>query len=266
MAFSDKSAALPLQAMVQFVEAIRRPARFRLLVLGILAAGLTCAVALAYYVRGEGGPPLEIEEESPQWASIAHVDVTKLATVGRNTYFNLEPGDCLHYTDGALARTVTVRRKTKTVDGVETRVVEEKDDKDGQPTQVVWKYYAIDKTTKALYCFGVHVQTYTNGELASHRSWRSGAEGAVFRLAMPAAPKVGDSLVRGHAKRVYEVTDVAAQVVTPAGTFTNCLRIQAKDGSEKGADKFFAPGVGLVKDGQFNLLKIVQTVPRKSGP
>ena len=202
---------------------------------------------------------LEADEESPQWASISHVDLANLTTVGKNAYFNLEPGYRLRYADGPLSRTLTVRRKTKMVDGVETRVIEDKEEKDGQPTKIVWKYYAIDKTTTALYCFGIHVQSYQNGKLVSHRGWRSGDHGAVFTLVMPAAPKMGDTLVHGHAKRVYEVIDTEAKVVTPAGTFTNCLRIQTKESGDKGARaKAFAPGVGLVQDGQFTLVKISQ--------
>lgn len=218
---------------------------------------------MARYIASEGDTLLETDEEAPQRAAISEVDISNLATVGKNAYLNLEPGYQLRYTDGSLTRTLTVRRKTKMIDGVETRLIEEKEEKDGQPTKIVWKYYAFDKTTTALYCFGVHVQSYSDGAMVSHRNWRSGVHGSVFALAMPAAPKVGDTLVRGHARRVYEVIDTEAKAVTPAGTFTSCLRIQAKESGEAGArEKLFAPGVGLVQDGQFNLVKISQTVPR----
>jgi hypothetical protein len=218
-------------------------------------------LAVACYVASEGRAPVAADEAMPQWAAISQVDPANLATIGKNAYFNLEPGYRLRYRDGTLTRTMTVRRKTKMVDGVETRVIEEKEEKDGQPTKVVWKYYAIDKTTTALYCFGVHVQSYQNGQLVSHRGWRSGDHGALFTLAMFAAPKAGDTLARGRAKRVDEVIDTDVKVVTPAGTFANCLRTEPK-GATKSKAKVFAPGVGLVKDGQFTLVKISQTVPR----
>ena len=243
------------------IPKIRRIPHSRSLILGIVAVGLVGGVALAYYAgSAQDGAP-QADEESPQWASIAQVDLAHLATVGKNAYFNLEPGYRLRYADDSLTRTVTVRRKTKFVDGVETRVIEEKEERDGQPTKVVWRYYAIDKTAGNLYCFGVHVQNYQDGRLASHRGWRSGDRGAVFTLAMPAAPKTGDTLVRGHDRRVYEVTDTDVKVVTPAGTFLNCLRTEAK-GAPENRVKVFAPGVGLVKDGQFTLVKISRTAPR----
>ena len=151
---------------------------------------------------------------------------------------------------------MTVRRKTKVIDGVETRVVEEKEEQHGQPTKIVWRYYAIDRTTGALYCFGVHNQAYDNGRLVSHRGWRSGTHGAMFTLVLPAVPKVGETLLRNHRpdapRRQEEVIDVAEKVVTPAGTFTNCVCTETK-GSRKNKVKVFAPGVGLVQDGPFAL-------------
>ena len=249
--------ASSLRTVSGFVRAVRLAPHSRLLLVGIVAVGLT----VACYVASEGRAPVEADEAMPQWTAISQMDTANLTTVGKNAYFNLEPGYRLHYADGSLTRTMTVRRKTKMVDGVETRVIEEKEEKDGQPTKVVWKYYAIDKTTTALYCFGVHVQSYQNGQLVSHRGWQSGDHGAMFTLAMFAAPKAGDTVVRAHAKRVYKVIDTKVKVVTPAGTFTNCLRTEAKGATENKA-KVFAPGVGLVKDGQFTLVKISQSVPR----
>ena len=95
----------------------------------------------------------------------------------------------------------------------------------------------------------------------THRSWLSGVHGANFKLAMPATLKLGDHLVRGAAQTVYEVTDTSAEVVTPAGTFTNCLRHRI-DRRCTAASKVFAPGLGLVQDGQFTLVKIARTTPK----
>jgi hypothetical protein len=257
---AGKRIASFLRAVSSFIRAVRLAPHSPSLLVGIVAVGL----AVACYVSSEGRAPVEADEAAPQWAAISQVDTANFATVGKNAYFCLEPGYRLRYTDGSQTRTTTVRRKTKMVDGVETRVMEEKEEKDGQPTKVVWKYYAIDKITTALYCFGVHVQSYHNGRLVSHRGWRSGVQGAVFTLAMPAAPKAGDTLVRGHAKPVYEVIDTDVKVVTPAGTFANCLRTEAK-GATANKAKVFAPGVGLVRDGRFTLVKISQTVPGAAG-
>jgi len=234
-------------------------------ILAILAVGLTCGVALAYYVGSKASAAPKADEVSTYWDRISHVDLKNLATIGKNPYFNLEPGYRLRYTSGEATRTVTVRRRTKVVDGVETRVVEEKEQQHGKPTKIVWRYYAIDKTTGALYCFGVHIQAYDQGSLASNRGWHSGTHGAMFTLVLPAVPKVGDTLLHNHRperpRRQEAVIDVAEKAVTPAGTFTNCVCTETT-GSKENKVKVFAPGVGLVKDGQFTLAKISQAAPR----
>lgn len=239
----------------------------RLLLLSVSLTGIACGAILVCCLSSRAGATPEPNKKSSYWDRISHVDLKNLVTIGKNPYFNLEPGYRLRYAGGEATRTVTVRRKTKVIDGVETRVVEEKEEQHGQPTKVTWRYYAIDKTTSALYCFGVHVQACYKGCLLSHRGWRSGTHAAMFTLVLPAAPKLGDTLLRNHRpdgpRRQEEVIDVAVKVVTPAGTFTNCVCTETK-GSRENRVKVFAPGVGLVQDGPFTLVKTVQTVPRNN--
>ena len=238
-------------------------AKSRPMVMAIVVVGLVGSCVWGYYVHAHSPTPLEANAQS-LWSDVDRVNRTNLASAGKTPYFNLEPGYRLKYQDGSVTRTITVRRKTKIVDGVETRVVEQKQKEVGKPTRIVWKYYAIDKTTLAVYCFGVHIETYFQGNLLSHRSWRSGVHGRQFRLEMPPQPNLGDALVHSNARRQYEVTDLQANIVTPAGVFANCLCAAAKGSVEKVAkEKVFAPGVGLVKDGEFLLVQHGMTVPRK---
>ena len=251
------------------MQVFRLPARSRLLLLALVLTGITCGGILAGYCSSRAVATLDADKETPYWDRISHVDLKNLVTIGQNPYFKLEPGYRLRYTSGEATRTVTVRRKTKVIDGVETRVVEEKEEQNGQPTKVVWRYYAIDRTTSALYCFGVHTQAYYKGRLVSHRGWRSGTRAAMFTLVLPAAPKVGDMLLRNHRpdspRRQENVIAVAVKVVTPAGTFTNCVGTETT-GSRENKVKVFAPGVGLVQDGPFALVKMIQTAPRNKVP
>ncbi len=252
-------------AVASAIRLGRLSAKARLLSVSLILVGITCGGILACCLGSRAGVPPDAGKDLPYWDKTSHVDLKNLTTVGRNPYFNLVPGCRLRYTSGTATRVMTVRRKTKIIDGVETRVVEEKEAQQGQPTKIVWRYYAIDKTTSALYCFGVHSQIYYNGRLVSQRGWRSGAHGAMFTLVLPAAPKVGDTLLRNHRplqpRRQEEVIDVAEKVVTPAGTFANCVCTETKGRGESKV-KVFAPGVGLVQDGPFALVKVIQTVPR----
>ena len=133
----------------------------RQITLGAIAAVVALTVALACSLGTKQSKSWEDDEALPERASVGHVDLANLATVGKNAYFDLRPGCQLQYTDGSLTRTVTVCHKTKFVNGVNTRVIEEKVSDNGNATKAVWKYYAIDTTTGTLYCFGVHVQENT---------------------------------------------------------------------------------------------------------
>lgn len=74
--------------------------------------------------------------------SVFRVDKMSLGTKGTNPYFNLTPGYQLEYRDGNNTDTLTVLNETKIIDGVETRVVEDREMKNGAPTEVTRDYYA----------------------------------------------------------------------------------------------------------------------------
>ncbi len=261
-----KRAAAYFHAWASAIHFNRPSATRRLLILSLIFSGIVCGAIAVFFLSSRAGASPAVDARSKYWETISRVDLKNLATIGKNPYFNLEPGYRLRYTNGEATRTLTVRRKTKVVEGVETRVVEEKEESHGQPTKVVWRYYALDKTTSALYCFGVHTQTYFQGRLLSNSGWRSGKNGAMFTLVLPAEPKLGDTLLRNHSPgsphRQEAILDVAEKVVTPAGSFINCVCTETK-GRKQDKVKIFAPGVGLVQDGPFTLVKVVQTVPRR---
>jgi hypothetical protein len=159
--------------------------------------------------------------------------------------------------------TTTVLNETKIVDGVETRAVEDRETKNGQLVELTRDYYAVDRNTGDVYYFGEDVNTYKNGKLAGHEgAWLSGVQGARFGMMMPGAVKVGLKFYQEQAPRVAmdraEVVAVGETVTTPAGTFTNCVHMKETSALEKGmADhKWYAPGVGLVKDGEFVLVRV----------
>jgi hypothetical protein len=53
-----------------------------------------------------------------------------------------------------------------------------------------------------------------------------------------------------------EIVAVGEEVKTPAGTFKNCLRTKEGSAIEKGTgEKIYAPGVGLIKDDEFLLVR-----------
>ena len=192
-----------------------------------------------------------------------NVEKITLADKGSNTYMVLKPGYKLILTDGKDTMTITVLDETKTVDGVRTRVVEERETKGGKLDEVSRNYFAIDKATGDIYYFGEDVDMYdAEGKVTGHEGgWLSGLNHAKFGLIMPGKPRVGMRYYQEMSPEVAmdraEVVNVSETVKVPAGTFKNCLKTRESSSLESGVeDKLFAPGVGLLKDGGFKLAKI----------
>jgi uncharacterized membrane protein YkoI len=195
------------------------------------------------------------------------VDKSTLLDKGSNTYMVLEPGYKLILADGKDTLTVTVLDETKVVDGVKTRIVEERETKGGKLEEVSRNYFAFDKATGDIYYFGEDVDMYdADGKVKNHEgSWLSGVNGARFGLMMPGKPKVGDryqqEVAPGVAMGRAEIISLTTTVKVPAGTFKNCLKTKDSSALEAAVEtKQYAPGVGLLEDGGFKLSQIEKPV------
>ncbi|MGB7721693.1 MAG: hypothetical protein WBL65_17435 [Bryobacteraceae bacterium] len=196
------------------------------------------------------------------WQSVFPVDKKTLGGKGSNPYFILTPGYQLSYKNGNDTDTVTVLNETKLIDGVETRVVEDREMKNGQLIELTRDYYAIDSVTNDVYYFGEDVDVYRNGKVTGHEgAWLSGVKGAKFGLIMPGKPRVGQRFYQEQAPGVgmdrAEIVSASERVSTPAGTFEKCIQTLETSALEKNmADhKWYAAGVGAVKDGQMLLVE-----------
>lgn len=219
----------------------------------LAAAALIAAAGLAW--QGETGG----------WRSKSPVDKKNLSATGANQYFVLTPGFRLYYEHGKNTLTTTVLNETKVIDSVETRAIEDRETKNGQFAELTHDYYAIDRTTNDVYYLGEDVDTYKNGKVVGHEgAWLSGVKGARFGLMMPGQIQVGQMFYQEQAPGVgmdrAEVVAVGETVKTPAGVFKNCVHMKETSALEKGmADhKWYAPGVGMVKEGEFVLVRIDQ--------
>jgi hypothetical protein len=191
-----------------------------------------------------------------------NVDKSNLSSVGKNTYFVLEPGFQLVLESKDTHLAITVLNETKMVDGVETRIVEEKETVDGKLYEISLNYYAIDKTTNDVYYFGEDVDFYKDGVVINHEgAWLSGQEKAAFGLMMPGTivlnsryyQETAPDVALGRARYV----SVSEKLTTPAGSFTDVLKVEESnplEGSDK-STKFYAPNIGLARDGDLYLVK-----------
>jgi hypothetical protein len=183
------------------------------------------------------------------------VDAKDLASTGINPYFVLEPGYVLVLEgkeDGKDVKlTITVLDETKKVGDVETRVVEEREVSGDKELEVSRNYFAISKRTNSVYYFGED----------GGGSWLSGEKGAKFGMMMPGTVLVGSRYYQeqapGAAMDRAENVSLKESLETPAGKFDHVLKVEETTPLEpdEKSYKYYAAGVGLLKDGGLSLVK-----------
>lgn len=213
-----------------------------------------------------------------KWQDTFLVDKKDMGPTGINNYFPLKPGFQQIYKEGSITLIRTFLTETKIIDGVETRVVEDKEDNNGILVEIARDYYAIDTITHNVYYFGEDVDNYKDGKMVNHEgSWLSGVKGAKFGLQMPGKIRLGDKFYQERAPEIAmdraEIVGTNEKVETPVPilvdsrnqtmsnfgtrTFTKCVKVEETSGLEKGAKdyKWYAPGVGMLKDNDMVLIK-----------
>ena len=154
-----------------------------------------------------------------------------------------------------ITRTVMPgRRKTFTIAGqkVDALVVEDREYEDGAIAEVAMDYFAQDDAGTVFY-LGEDVDEYEGGRLKGHKgSWLFGKDTQIPGVLFPAHPKVGDRFksedVSKEINEKDEVVSVSETVVTPAGTFKNCVKVREKLADGTTEHKYYAPGVGVVRE------------------
>jgi len=190
-----------------------------------------------------------------QWIAEFNLKDRHLAATGKNTYFVLEPGFQLVLEGEDAKVTITVLDETKQVAGIQTRVIEEKEEKDGALVEVSRNFFAICENTRDVFYFGEDVDIYKDGKITGHSGcWLAGQSHAKAGMIMPGKPVLGMKYYQEQAPGIAmdraEVISLAATLKTPAGTFSKCLKTQegsALNPSEK-EFKTYAPGIGLIQD------------------
>ena len=223
----------------------------------VLAAGKIDAVR----IDGATGEILPPRPPDPPFTDTFRADPADWASSGTNPYFVLEPGHVLVLEGGGEKLTITVLDETKVVDGVTTRVVEEREEKEGKLAEVSRNFFAISKRTNDVCYFGEEVDIYKDGAVVSHDgAWLSGENGARFGLIMPGTPLLGaryhQEIAPGVAMDRAEVVGVAETFETPAGKFEGCLKTEESTPLEGGREsKYYARGIGLLRDGKMRLTR-----------
>ena len=148
---------------------------------------LTYAVALLFSLG------LAEEVKSDGWNDTFPIDRYTMVSTGKNPYWRLSPGR--YVVLGALEPgggefvVISVLDETETIDDIETRVIEEREYKDGKLIEVSRNFFAMAEETKDVFYFGEDVDDYIDGQITGHSGhWRAGKDGARAGLYMPGKP------------------------------------------------------------------------------
>lgn len=204
----------------------------------------------------------EKEKATGEWTNDFSADKNSLTSTGKNPYFILQPGYQIVFEDDDEKLVKTVLNEKKIIDGVECRVVEERETKNGKLVELSRNYYAISIRTNSVYYFGEDVDEYEEGKIIGHKgSWMSGKDGARFGLMMPGVLLLKGRFYQEVAPKIAEdraeIVSLGISIKTPAGEFMNCAKFEETTPLEPNTKEFkvYAPDVGCVQDGDLKLVK-----------
>ncbi len=203
----------------------------------------------------------------PDFSSANFVDPDDIdigGDVAPNPYFPLIPGTTWVYEGDGEQVTVIVTEKTKLIDGVTCRVVNDvvRELDDGEPGNLIEDtddWYAQDHDGNVHYC-GENAKDYEyfdgddpeEAELVEiDGSFKAGLDGAKSGILVLAAPQAGDAyrqeFALGDAEDVVEVISTTGTESTPAASCTGtCVVTRDFSPLDPGPEenKYYAPGVG----------------------
>jgi hypothetical protein len=176
-----------------------------------------------------------------------------------NPYFPLRPGTTFVYRgtkDGRQAIDLFVpTTRTRVIDGVTTRVVEDRLYLDGVLEERTSDYYAQDSCGNVWYFGEDTAELDARGKVKSTEgSFHAGVNGAQPGVYMPATPAPGpwyrQEWAPGHAEDRFKVVSTSASVSAADGKHRNALRTEERTALEPGVvdNKYYVRGIGQVAE------------------
>jgi hypothetical protein len=143
---------------------------------------------------------------------------------------------------------ISVLNQTEVVAGVTTRVVEERDWKNGSLSEVARNFF-VEAPDGTVCYYGEEVDEYQGGQIVAHSgSWRADTGQNKPGIIMPSHPAAGQKYQQEFAPGVAmdhaEHVAINQVLTTPIGTFNEVLVVQETPSSEKRYQR----GIGLIFD------------------
>jgi hypothetical protein len=155
--------------------------------------------------------------------------------------------------EGSVSRVVvTVLDETKTIMGIEARIVHDQVSEKGEVKEDTFDWYAQDAEGNLWY-LGEDTTEYENGKPKTKEgSWEAGVDGALAGVILPAHPEVGmtyrEEYYKGHAEDGASILSADAFAKVPYGTFDHGIQTRNFSGIEPDVieEKIYSKGVGVV--------------------
>ena len=183
------------------------------------------------------------------------IDPEEFTTEIDNPYMPLVVGRTLTYEEGDERVVVTVADSTRTVMGVEVRVVRDREYDGQRLVEDTEDWFAQDNDGNVWY-FGEATAECRDGTITTRAGeWQAGVDGAQPGIVMLAAPRVGDyyrqEFYRGRAEDVAHVRELGATVTHEGTTYEDVIVTEDFTALEPGQleHKMYAPDVGLIQEG-----------------
>jgi hypothetical protein len=185
------------------------------------------------------------------------IDPARFSATVDNPYFPLPPGTTWIYEGAKDAKravdVVTASQGTRTIDGVSTRIVEDRLFLDGVLEERTSDYYAQDACGNVWYFGEDTAELDADGHVVdTSGSFHAGVDGAEPGVFMQAIPELHRRFRQewypGQAEDTYRVADLSTAVTAPFGSFTQALRTVETTALEPGVvdNKWYAAGVGVL--------------------
>src|SRR6266487_5910191 len=219
---------------------------------GVVALG-SAAVWLLPASAGAGSScPLPKFGPGPDYRP--HIEPANFSPNVTNKLFPLTPGKTLVYTgtkDGKKAlNLVATTSRTKVIDRVRTRVVEDRLYLNNVLEERTSDYYAQDRCGNVWYFGEDTAELDARGQVVSTEgSFHAGVHGAQPGVFMQAHPQLGRKFRQewyaGHAEDIYWLVGRNATVTVPLGTFRHALRTAERTALEPDVldNKYYVKGI-----------------------
>jgi hypothetical protein len=216
-----------------------------------------------------------LPEFGPGTSYAPQYDAARLTPDVDNEWFPLTPGTALVYTgtkDGKKTIDIVLpSARTRTINGVRTRIVEDRLYSDGRLEEQTTDYYAQDPCGNVWYFGEDTAELDAHGKVVDTAgTWHAGVDGAQPGVIMQAAPELGrrfrQEWLKGEAEDTFKAIDLSASVTVPHGTYRAALQTEERNALEPDVvdNKYYVRGIGEVREtavkGPTEELRLVEVI------